>query len=129
MTIPARRFVAIVGPSGCGKSTMLGLLLRLHDPSTGTVTFDGTDLRRATPASLRSQVGVMHQESYLFDLSVRENIRLGRPSATDQEVETAARDAGIHETLRRLPQGYDTPVGERGARLSGERDPLGQRDP
>jgi len=119
VTIPARRSVAIVGPSGCGKSTMLGLLLRLYDPSTGTVTFDGTDLRRATLASLRSQVGVMHQESYLFDLSVRENIRLGRPSATDQEVEAAARDAGIHETLRRLPQGYDTPVGERGARLSG----------
>ena len=83
VTIPARRSVAIVGPSGCGKSTMLGLLLRLYDPSTG------------------------------------ENIRLGRPSATDGEVEAAARDAGIHETLRRLPQGYDTPVGERGARLSG----------
>jgi len=119
VTISAGRSVAIVGPSGCGKSTMLGLLLRLHDPSAGTVTFDGTDLRRATQASLRSQVGVMLQESYLFDLSVRENIRLGRPGATDEEVEAAARDAGVHEAVRRLPQGYGTPVGERGARLSG----------
>jgi ATP-binding cassette subfamily B protein len=119
VTIPVRRSVAIVGPSGCGKTTMLGLLMRLQDPSQGSVTFDGHDLRRATQASLRAQIGVMLQESFLFDLTVRENIRLGRPEATDEEVEAAARDAGIHDTLRRLPQGYETPVGERGARLSG----------
>jgi ATP-binding cassette subfamily B protein len=83
------------------------------------VTFDGSDVRRVTQASLRAQIGVMHQESYLFDLTIRENIRLGRPGATDEEVEAAARDAGIHETLQRLPQGYETQVGERGARLSG----------
>ena len=119
VTIPARRSVAIVGPSGCGKTTMLGLLMRLHDPSSGAVTFDGSDVRRVTQASLRDQIAVMLQESYLFDLSIRENIRLGRPNATDEEVEAAARGAGIHETLCRLPRGYETPVGERGARLSG----------
>lgn len=119
VTIPARRSVAIVGPSGCGKTTMLGLLLRLQDPSRGSVTFDGRDVRRATQASLRGQIGVVLQESYLFDLTIRENIRLGRPDATDEEVEAAARDAGIHDTLRRLPQGYDSPVGEGGVRLSG----------
>ena len=119
VTIPARRSVAIVGPSGCGKTTVLGLLMRLHDPSSGAVTFDGTDVRRVTQASLRGHMGVMLQESYLFDLTIRENIRLGWPEATNEEVEAAARDAGVHETVRRLPQGYETPVGERGARLSG----------
>jgi ATP-binding cassette subfamily B protein len=119
LTIPARRSVAIVGPSGCGKTTMLGLLMRLHDASTGSVTFDGWDVRGVTQASLRAQIGVVLQESGLFNLTVRESIRLGRPDATDEEVEAAARDADMHDTVRRLPQGYETPVGERGVRLSG----------
>ena len=119
VTIPARKSVAIVGPSGCGKTTMLSLLMRLHDPTAGAVTYDGQNLRRVTQASLRAQIGVVVQESHLFDLTVRENIRLGRLDATDQEVEAAAQDAGIHETVRRLPGGYDTAIGERGARLSG----------
>jgi ATP-binding cassette subfamily B protein len=119
VTIRARQSVAIVGPSGSGKSTMLSLVLRFHDPTGGSVTFDGTDLRRATQASLWSQIGAVFQESFLFDTTIRENIRLGRPEATDGEVETAAKAAEIHDFILSLPQGYDTPVGERGGRVSG----------
>jgi ATP-binding cassette subfamily B protein len=119
VTIPARGSVAIVGPSGCGKSTMLGLLMRLYDPTQGSVTFDGHDLREVTQASLRAQIGAVLQESILFDTTVRENIRLGRPEATDAEVEAAARAAEVHQFLASLPLGYDTMVGERGGRLSG----------
>lgn len=117
--IPAGRKVAIVGSSGCGKSTALSLLLRLYDPEAGRITVDGRDVRHVTQASLRGQVGVVFQESLLFDASVRENIRMGRTGATDAEVEEAARAAELHEFLTGLPSGYDTRVGERGGSLSG----------
>ena len=119
LTLPARRTVAIVGQSGSGKSTLLALLLRFHDPTRGTVTFDGHDLAQASLASLALQVGAVFQESFLFDASIAENIRLGRPEAGDAEVEAAARGAGIHEFLSGLPLGYRAPAGEAGARLSG----------
>lgn len=119
VTIRAGRSVAIVGPSGSGKSTLLSLLMRFHDPTAGTVTIDGHDLRHVTLESLTTQTGVVFQESFLFDGTIRENIRLGRPPASDAEVEAAARDAGLHDAVLALPMGYDTPVGERGGRLSG----------
>ena len=117
--IPQGARVALVGPSGCGKSTNLGLLLRFHEPSSGRVLFDETDLREAATDSVRRQMGVVFQESFLFDSSIRENIRLGRPGATDAEVEAAAGAAELHEIALALPEGYDTRVGERGGRLSG----------
>ena len=119
VTIRAGESIAIVGPSGSGKSTMLGLLLRLHDPLSGVITIDGHDLRSVTQTSLRTQIGVVFQESYLFDMTLRENIRLGNPEASDAEIEAAARDAGIHEFIASLPRGYDTRIGERGGGLSG----------
>jgi ATP-binding cassette subfamily B protein len=119
VTIRAGESIAIVGPSGSGKSTMLGLLLRLHDPSSGAITIDGHDLRDVTQTSLRTQFGVVFQESYLFDMTLRENVRLGHPEAGDAEIEDAARDAGIHEFIAALPRGYDTRIGERGGGLSG----------
>jgi ABC-type multidrug transport system fused ATPase/permease subunit len=118
-TIRAGESVAIVGPSGSGKSTLLGLLLRLNDPTTGTVTFDGHDVRGVTQLSLRSQIGVVFQSSFLFDMTLRENIRLGKPDATDDAVTEAARDAGIHDFIMSLPDGYDTRVGDGGGSLSG----------
>jgi len=119
LTIPASRTVAVVGQSGSGKSTLLALLLRFHDPTRGAVRFDGRDLAEATVASLAGQIGVVFQESILFDTTIRENIRLGRPEAADAEVEAAARAAGIHDSIVALPRGYDSPAGEGGARLSG----------
>jgi ATP-binding cassette, subfamily B, bacterial len=117
--IPARRFVAFVGQSGSGKSTILNLLMRFYPPSEGRIRLDGHDLPSVSDASLRSQMAVVFQEAFLFDISVRENIRLGRLDATDADVEEAARKAQIHDLILTLPQGYDTPVGERGGRLSG----------
>jgi ATP-binding cassette subfamily B protein len=111
--------VAIVGPSGSGKSTIVSLLLRFHDPSSGTIRVDGVDLRTVMQESWRSQLGIVFQENLLFRVSLAENIRMGRPNAPDASVEDAARQAGIHETLMRLPEGYQTQAGERGARLSG----------
>jgi ATP-binding cassette subfamily B protein len=117
--IRAGQSVALVGRSGSGKSSVLSLLMRLYDPSGGTITIDGHDLRSVTQESLRAQFGVVFQDSFLFNRSVRENIRLGRPSATDAEVEDAARAAQVHEVILGLPRGYDTEVGERGGHLSG----------
>lgn len=111
--------VAFVGPSGSGKSTVLNLLLRFYDPDHGSVCFDGTDLRLARQDSLRSQISVVFQENFLFNATVRENIRLGREGATDEEIETAARQAEIHDTILQMPDGYETIVGERGGLLSG----------
>ncbi|MFN8522127.1 MAG: ABC transporter transmembrane domain-containing protein [Chloroflexota bacterium] len=111
--------VAFIGPSGCGKSTVLSLLLRFYDPQHGAVRYDGFDARSVTQASLRSQIATVLQDSFLFNATIRENIRMGRPSASDAEVEVAARAAEIHDSILALPYGYETVVGERGGRLSG----------
>jgi len=118
-TIPAGARVAIVGPSGAGKSTMVDVLLRLHDPTEGTVRLDGLDVREYSRDSLRSQMAMVFQDNFLFDLSIGDNIRLGQLTATDADVHAAARAAEIHQFIQSLPQGYDTMVGERGVRLSG----------
>jgi len=111
--------VAFVGPSGAGKSTVFQLLLRFYDPESGRILVDGVDLVRADPAAVRSRIGLVPQDTVLFAASARENIRYGRPGATDADVEAAARTAAADEFLRRLPEGYDTFLGERGTRLSG----------
>ena len=112
-------FVGIVGRSGSGKSTLLNLLLRLQEPSAGSILVDEVDLCARQQRSWRAQIGVVFQENFLFNTSVRENIRLGWPHASDAAVEAAAVAAEVHPFILRLPQGYDTVVGERGGRLSG----------
>ncbi len=119
LRIHAGEHVAVVGPSGAGKSTIAALLSRRRDPDSGHVRIDGHDLRDLTIESVRRQVAVVLQESVLFATSIAENIRYGRPDATDAEVEEAARLAGAHDFVLALPNGYDTVVGERGATLSG----------
>jgi ATP-binding cassette subfamily B protein len=111
--------VAVVGTSGSGKSTILSLLMRFYDPQEGAVEFAGADLRNLRLREFRSRIGYVPQDSILFDLSMRENIRLGRPDASDAQVEAAARAAEIHDFIAQLPEGYDTRAGERGNRLSG----------
>jgi ATP-binding cassette subfamily B protein len=111
--------IAFVGPSGAGKSTTFQLLLRFYDPAAGRILVDGVDIARADPAEVRGRIGLVPQDTVLFAASARENIRYGRPGASDAEVEAAARAAAADEFLRRLPEGYDTFLGERGARLSG----------
>jgi ATP-binding cassette subfamily B protein len=111
--------IAIVGPSGSGKSTLLNLILRLYVPDEGRVTIDGVDIRKVTRESLRRSMAVVFQENMLFNMSIRENIRLGKEGASDEEVTEAARKAEIHRYIMSLPQKYDTPVGERGDTLSG----------
>ena len=111
--------VALVGPSGSGKSTILSLLLRFYDPQAGQILVDGRPLPAVGVNAYRSHIGVVFQESFLFNTTLRENIRLGRLSATDAEVEAAARTAEIHDFICGLPQGYETLAGERGAALSG----------
>ncbi len=111
--------IAIVGPSGSGKSTLLNLILRLYVPDEGRLTIDGVDIRKVTRGSLRRSMAVVFQENMLFNMSIRENIRLGKEGATDEEVEEAARKAEIHRYIMSLPQKYDTLVGERGDTLSG----------
>lgn len=111
--------IAIVGPSGSGKSTLLNLILRLYEPTEGRVTIDGVDTRKVTRESLRRSMAVVFQENMLFNMSIRENIRLGKQDATDQEVVEAAKKAEIHRHIMSLPQKYDTLVGERGDTLSG----------
>ena len=117
--IEAGEAFAIVGASGSGKSTLLNLILRLYVPDEGRVTIDGVDVRKVTLDSLRRSMAVVFQENMLFNMSIRENIRLGKEGATDAEVEEAARKAEIHRYIMSLPQKYDTPVGERGDTLSG----------
>lgn len=119
LKIPAGKSVAFVGPSGCGKSTILNLVLRFYDPSAGTIRVDGVPLREGTLASLRAQSAVVLQETFLFNTTVKENLRVARPDATDEMLEEAARAAEVHKDIMALPKGYDTPVGERGGRLSG----------
>jgi ATP-binding cassette subfamily B protein len=111
--------VAFVGPSGAGKSTTFQMLLRFYDPADGAVLIDERRLRDLDPVALRRQIGLVPQETVLFGASARENIRYGRPGASDEEIEAAARAAAADEFLRKLPQGYDTFLGERGTRLSG----------
>jgi ATP-binding cassette subfamily B protein len=119
VTIKRGERVAFVGASGSGKSTIINLVMRFYDPQAGSVTIDGVDVRKVTQESLRSRMGVVFQESFLFNLTIRENLRLGRADATDAEVETAARAAEIHQAIMEMPEGYDTMVGERGGTLSG----------
>jgi ATP-binding cassette, subfamily B, bacterial MsbA len=119
LVAPAGKMVALVGESGGGKSTLTKLLPRFHDPTSGAVLWDGVDLRDALLASLRSQIALVTQETVLFNDSVRYNITYGKPQATDQELEDAARAALAHDFISELPDGYDTIVGERGIFLSG----------
>lgn len=117
--IPAGKVVAVVGESGSGKSTLLKLLLSFYAPTEGQIRIDGTDLRDYDLASLRSQIGVVSQDPFIFNASVQDNIALGRPEASLQEVMAAARAAGLEEFINSLPQRYETMIGERGANLSG----------
>jgi ATP-binding cassette subfamily B protein len=111
--------VAFVGPSGAGKSTVFQLLLRFYDPNAGRILIDDIDIALADPVAVRAQVGLVPQETIIFGESARENIRYGRPGASDAEIEAAARAAAADEFIARLPEGYDTFLGEKGARLSG----------
>jgi ATP-binding cassette subfamily B protein len=117
--VPAGKTVAIVGPSGAGKSTMSRLLFRLYDISGGKILIDGQDIREVTQASLRASIGMVPQDTVLFNDTIRYNIRYGRWDASDAEVEEAARLAQIDYFIRMSPMGYETQVGERGLKLSG----------
>lgn len=119
LEIPAGSTVALVGTSGAGKSTVINLMLRFWDPEAGRILLGGSDLRRYPMMQLRRLFSVVSQDVFLFSDSIRENIRLGRPEASDAEVEEVASRARIHDFIITLPQGYDTLVGERGVRLSG----------
>ena len=117
--IPAGTRAALVGETGSGKTTLAYLVARLYEPDRGCVSIDGVDIRDMTLESLAATVGLVSQETYLFHASIRENLRFACPEATDDEIEQAARAAQIHELISSLPDGYDTPVGERGYRFSG----------
>jgi ATP-binding cassette subfamily B protein len=119
LTVPVGSTLAVVGPTGAGKSTIAALMCRLQDPTSGRVLLDGTDLRDLTGASLHAQVGLVTQDAVLFRASVRENIAYGRPDASLEEVQDAARAAQAHAFVQALPRGYDTVLAERGATLSG----------
>ena len=118
-TIAPGETVALVGPSGAGKTTILQLLLRFYDPASGRITLDGVDLRDMTRAGFRQALALVSQDPVIFAASARENIRFGRPDATDAEVEAAARAAAAHGFIEKLPDGYDSYLGERGVMLSG----------
>ncbi|MCA1690507.1 MAG: ATP-binding cassette domain-containing protein, partial [Actinobacteria bacterium] len=119
LELPAGRQLAVIGPSGSGKSTLVRLLPRLYDPTGGRVTIDGRDLRGVTLESLRSQIAVVEQESVLMSMSLRENVRYGRPDATDEEVDAAISAAGLDAFVATRPDGLETVVAERGASISG----------
>jgi ATP-binding cassette, subfamily B, bacterial len=122
LTIAAGERIAFVGPTGAGKSTLAKLVARLYDPTAGTIGYGGVDLRQASLTSLRERIAVVPQEGFLFDGSVRDNVRIGRPAATDHEVDDAVRSLGLYDRFDALPEGLDTAVRERGTRLSaGER--------
>ena len=118
LTIPPGQTVALVGATGAGKSTLAKLVARFYDPTRGRVLVDGRDLREVTQQSLRSQLGIVPQEGFLFSGTVRDNIAFGRPEATEDELTAAAAAVGADEVIEGLPEGYDTPVGERGGHLS-----------
>lgn len=117
--IPAGKSIALVGPSGSGKTTICSLLPRFYDVTEGRVTIDGNDVRKLTLESLRSQIGLVSQDVYLFGGSIKDNIAYGKPDATMDEIVDAAKKANIHDFIMELPDKYDTFVGERGTRLSG----------
>ena len=119
LTVEPGETVALVGPSGAGKTTVFQLLLRFYDPAAGVVRIDGIDLRAADPAAIRARVGLVPQDPVIFSADAWENIRYGRPDATDEEVRAAAEAASAAEFLDRLPSGFDTFLGEKGVRLSG----------
>jgi ATP-binding cassette subfamily B protein len=119
LVVPAGTRTAIVGETGAGKTTLGYLVARLYEPQEGRVTIDGVDVRDASLESLAATVGVVSQETYLFHATVRENLRFACPSASDAEIEAAAKTARIHDLIASLPDGYDTVVGERGYRFSG----------
>ena len=117
--IPAGKSIALVGPSGSGKTTICSLLPRFYDVTGGSITVDGKDIRGLTLKSLRSQIGMVQQDVYLFDGTIKDNIAYGKPGASDEEIINAAKCASIHDFIMELPEKYDTYVGERGTRLSG----------
>lgn len=119
LTVKAGEYLAIVGNSGGGKTTLCSLIPRFYDVEEGRILIDGTDIRKVRQASLRSQIGIVQQDVYLFMENVMENIRYGRPEATDEEVVAAAKMANAHEFIMQLPQGYETDIGQRGVKLSG----------
>jgi ATP-binding cassette subfamily B protein len=119
LTVRRGETIALIGPSGSGKSTLASLLQRLYPVSEGSISIDGVDIRAMTQRSLRRQIGVVYQDPHLFNDTVRANIAYGRPDATEQQIEEAARAAQAHDFIMALPDGYDTVVRERGARLSG----------
>ncbi|MBS3873813.1 MAG: ABC transporter ATP-binding protein [Firmicutes bacterium] len=118
LEIPPGRTVALVGPTGAGKSSIINLLARFYDPTSGVISIDGHDLTTVTQRSLHEQVSMVLQDSFIFNGSVRNNIAYGRPDASQDDIIAAAEDVNAHEFIMRLPDGYDTEVGERGARLS-----------
>ncbi len=117
--IPAGKSIALVGPSGSGKTTICSLLPRFYDVTGGSITVDGKDIRGLTLKSLRSQIGMVQQDVYLFDGTIKDNIAYGKPGASDEKIIKAAKCASIHDFIMELPDKYDTYVGERGTRLSG----------
>jgi len=119
LTIPAGKMTALVGPSGSGKSTMINLMMRLYDPTHGSIQIDGQDIRNATFKSLRQAISYVGQDTFLFSGSIMHNIRLGRPDASDEEVIEAAKNANAHDFIMEFKQGYQTNVGENGGNLSG----------
>ena len=119
LNVGAGEYVAIVGSSGGGKTTLCSLLPRFYDVESGRITIDGKDIRHVTLKSLRSQIGIVQQDVYLFMENVMENIRYGRPDASDEEVIAAAKMANAHEFIIQLPNGYQTDIGQRGVKLSG----------
>ncbi|MBQ5514371.1 MAG: ABC transporter ATP-binding protein, partial [Oscillospiraceae bacterium] len=119
LKVPSGTSLAVVGPSGGGKTTLCHLLPRFYDVTGGRITVDGKDVRAITQDSLRRNIGIIQQDVFMFAGTVRENIRYGRPDATDEEVEEAAKRAEIHAEIMEMPEGYDTYIGERGVMLSG----------
>ena len=117
--VKPHQVIALLGPTGSGKTSVINLIPRFYDPSAGHISIDGTDIQTVSLSSLRSQIGIVLQETTLFAASIRENIMFGKPDATNAEIESAARDAQAHEFIMRTPAGYETQVGERGVTLSG----------
>src|SRR5690606_35411731 len=119
LEVPAGAHVAIVGPSGAGKSTIGRLLFRFYDPWSGRILIDGQDIKEVTQESLRAQIGIVPQDSVLFNDTIGYNIGYGRHGSTEEEIAGAARDAAILPFIKHLPKGFETEVGERGLKLSG----------